>query len=391
MTWSYRVMRLDSTGHRILMFITGAAVLVGCAAIRTRLAREGSERGWAESRAQYIRRGQVWLGGDLESWLSQMRTLDLRAGPAGADAFAAEEVVRCGYLDAQPPLAGATPKFLCRRRHHGMVDTLKVKWGEENGEVYAEVASSRLLWALGFGTDAVYPVRVECSGCADDPWDDRRGQPGHVPPLFTPAVVERAFPGVTIEETREQGWQWDELNDIEAEDGGAPRAQVDALRLLGAFLQHRDNKASNQRLVCLPDSVTVERDGHRNCRRPFLLIIDLGSTFGGPAKIWTHKMDLDAWRRTPVWRDARRCIAYVDAEPAARDGLDNPRIGEPGRRFLAALLDGLDDAQLTALFTAARAEQRGGVENWVAVFKEKRRQIAQPVPEEPEFRCPERD
>jgi hypothetical protein len=384
-------MRLDSTGQRILTFVAGMAVLMSCTAIRARLEREGSERGWAERRTEYIRRGQVWLGGGLESWVHRMHTLDVLAGPPGADACAPEELVRCEYVDAQPPLAGATPKFLCRRRHRGMADTLKVKWGENNGEVYAEVASSRLLWALGFGTDAVYPVRVECTGCADDPWHERKAQPGHIPPLFAPAIVERAFPGVTIEETREQGWQWDELDDIDAQDGGAPRAQVDALRLLGAVLQHRDSKASNQRLVCLPDGVTVEPDGHRNCRLPFLLISDLGSTFGGPAKIWTHKMDLDAWRNTPVWHDARRCVAYVDAEPAARDGLDNPRIGEEGRRFLAALLDGLDDAQLTALFTAARAGQRGGVANWVAAFKEKRRQIAQPVPGEPEFRCPARD
>jgi hypothetical protein len=71
------------------------------------------------------------------------------------------------------------------------------------------------------------------------------------------------------------------------------------------------------------------------------------------------------------------------------DGLARPQIGEDGRRFLSALLRGLDHAQLVALFTAARAEDRGGVERWVAAFEARREQIVHPVPSEPRFRCPE--
>ena len=54
----------------------------------------------------------------------------------------------------------------------------------------------------------------------------------------------------------------------EPETGGAPRAHTDALRLLGAFIQHRDSKADNQRLVCLPDGVANAPDGRRDCRKP---------------------------------------------------------------------------------------------------------------------------
>ena len=43
-----------------------------------------------------------------------------------------------------------------------------------------------------------------------------------------------------------QGWAWWELKDV-----NAPRVDLDALRLLAVFLAHWDNKADNQRLVCM--------------------------------------------------------------------------------------------------------------------------------------------
>src|SRR5206468_4506725 len=50
----------------------------------------------------------------------------------------------------------------------------------------------------------------------------------------------------------EPGWAWWELKDSEA-----PRADLDALRLLAVFLAHWDNKAGNQRLVCLDPAPRV--------------------------------------------------------------------------------------------------------------------------------------
>ena len=41
---------------------------------------------------------------------------------------------------------------------------------------------------------------------------------------------------------------------VDPSKGGAPRAHVDALRLLAVFLAHWDNKAENQRLVCLSET-----------------------------------------------------------------------------------------------------------------------------------------
>lgn len=366
-----------------------AVLIAGCAVMRWSRRADHSWP-WKESRADYLGRSRVWLGKDVASWVHHVRGLDLRAGPPGRDAFRPEELVRCTYV--RPPAGhplGRTPKFLCRHDGADGDEVLKVKWGEDNGEVYAEVAATRLLWAIGFPTDRMYPVRVECRGCPADPWQGGESEPQSTR-RFMPAVVERQFPGVTIEEFEGQGWTWAELTHVDVAPEGAPRAHVDALKLLAAFLQHRDSKPDNQRLVCPPEAVVeVRNGGWKSCREPVALIQDPGSTFGGPAKVFTHKMALDAWTETPVWEDPRRCIANLSAELAATGGLEHPPIGDEGRRFLATLLDALDDRQLRTLFAVARADRRGGVAGWVTAFKQRREAVRRPVPSEPGFRCPQ--
>jgi hypothetical protein len=333
----------------------------------------------------YVRRSQVWLGGDLRSWLRHMRTLDLAAGPAGV---VPGTLVDCSYVEPKPgQFSGATPKFVCRAARDP-TDVVKVKYGADNGEIYAEVAGSRLMWALGFAADRIDPVRVRCAGCGDDPWRDPAPHPGRVV-VFDPATMEHQAAGRTIEQDPHQGWTWAEFDSIDPAAGGAPRAHTDAYRLLAAFVQHRDSKGDNQRLLCPPDALGHDANG-LTCRRPIAMIDDEGSFFGGSRwRVATYKMSLDAWEKRPVWADALRCIADVSGEWDAIEGLVRPQIGEEGRQFLAALLGGLDHRQLIALFTAARAEDRGGVDRWVAAFEARREQIVHPVPSEPRFRCPD--
>ena len=98
---------------------------------------------------------------------------------------------------------------------------MKVKYGEKNGEVYAEVAASRLLWALGFQADVMYPSRVTCRGCPADPFavsgaDWGRGKPKDVSTKeFDPAVIERES-GSAVEVPGYEGWAWPELDKISA-------------------------------------------------------------------------------------------------------------------------------------------------------------------------------
>jgi hypothetical protein len=320
-------------------------------------------------RTRAIARAHVWSRTDIPR-------MDMRVGPAGPGAFSPGAVIVCEYEEAK--LAGNSPKFSCRTSDD---DELKVKYGGTNGEVYAEVAASRLLWALGFGADAMYPVRIVCRGCPRELGGIAR-EDGHF--LFDPAVVERKAPWEELEFGRQIGWSWTELDLVDESAGGATRAQRDALTLLAVLLQHTDSKPQQQRIVCFTEPV---EEGE--CKRPFLMINDAGLMFGRAS--WTNTnvvsaVSLEAWSRVPIWKGETGCIGNL---PRSLTGtLHNPIISEDGRRFLASLLVQLTDAQLHDLFDVARfhlrprSPERGrsgfpAIQEWVDAFKEKRRQIVE--------------
>jgi hypothetical protein len=300
--------------------------------------------------------------------------MDIKAGPSRPDRFPFRATITCDY-DSRD-LSGASPKFACEV---GDEDELKVKFGGGNAEVYAEVAATRLLWALGFGADTMYPVRVICRGCPSTLAGIARDNDEWV---FDPATIERKLPG--REFPGEEGWAWRELESVREEQGGAPRAHRDALKLLAVFLQHTDTKPQQQRLLCrdeLPDDAD-----EKTCRQPLMMINDLGLTFGraNTFNVNEKAMNLVEWSATPIWKGDSGCVGNL---PKSFSGtLDNPVISEAGRRFLAGLLNQLTDAQLQDLFATARVtlrlrdpqKARSGfstVDEWVSAFKHKRAQI----------------
>ena len=143
-------------------------------------------------RAATLQRARVWQPIDT-------RSLNLAAGPPLPSAERIGEVTTCRFVFPDKPLTGNTPKFRCEVRPD---DVVKVKYGKKNGEVYAEIAASRLFWALGFKADRMYPTRVSCQGCPTDPFaaskaDWHGGKPAHVGQfVFDPAAVERSLPRV---------------------------------------------------------------------------------------------------------------------------------------------------------------------------------------------------
>jgi len=252
-----------------------------------------------------------------------------------------------------------------------------VKFGRENGEVYAEVAATRLFWALGFPADRMYPVRIVCTGCPPLP----DAVPEGAALLFDPSSIERKLSGWSIETSPESGWAWPELDTVDERAGGAPSAQRDALKLLAVFVQHTDSKPSQQRLLCA-DAKPAE--GHGFCAHPLMMVNDLGQTFGR-SNLFNRdhlgSVNLERWSASHVWSDARLCVG--DLPPTQTGTLDNPRISEAGRKFLSDLLMQLSDDQVRALFDVARfAERKEGdrrpasVDDWVDAFKKKRGEIA---------------
>lgn len=306
--------------------------------------------------------------------------MDLMAGPQGPGAFAPGQTVTCDYTERD--MNGLSPKFSCLidDKNH---DVVKVKYGRDNPEVYGEVLGTRLLWALGFGADRMYPVRVICRGCPASI------KSGDVLPsgerLFDPATIERKAAGRTIESWRDQGWSWLEIDQVDAQAGGATRAQIDALKLLAVIIQHSDSKPEQQRLVCLDPKSEQAPESH--CAHPFMLIQDLGRTFGHSALLFRTRsnVNLQGWAGAKVWTGGKGCVGNLNKPFLGT--LERPVISEEGRQFLTNLLEQLTDAQLHDLFMAARVTLRSSapnrgeapgatVEDWVAAFKHKRQEVA---------------
>ncbi|HEY8039022.1 MAG TPA: hypothetical protein VIF15_04480 [Polyangiaceae bacterium] len=344
-----------------------------------------------EERDRYLRQARLFDDVDPSR-------RDLLEGPPSPDGARFDAPLVCDFVEPsleRVPAAGTTPKFFCRLEG-GDGTMVKVKYGRSNREIYGEVLASRLLWAVGVASDADYPVRMRCRGCPVEPWLAYRDFPRPDPSprglrTIDDAVVQRLYPGVVLQEHVDQGWSFDDLDAIDARAGGAPRAQVDAFRLLAAFIAHGDDKHENQRLVCPLEAL----DAAGRCRAPRLLIADLGSTFGRGANTLGFidggsRPTFAAWSTLPMWEDRGACRAHR----AARETDGDPPVSEAGRRFLAARLSALTPRQIRDLFTAARIERLGEttrdpdgrerpvtVEDWSVAFERRRAEIV-------EARCP---
>jgi hypothetical protein len=180
-------------------------------------------------------------------------------------------------------------------------------------------------------------------------------------------------------------WSWKELDTIDEEAGGAPLAHRDALKLMAVFIQHTDTKPQQQRLLCLGvDEVPADAE----CARPFMLIQDVGVTFGRANRFNENtpgSVNFAGWSSTPIWTaPTGACIGNL---PKSFTGtLGEPVISEQGRKFLADLLQQLSDTQIRDLFDAGRVtlrvrdpgSARSGfptLDEWVAAFKQKRDEI----------------
>jgi hypothetical protein len=323
------------------------------------------------TRLEIIRRAQVWSP-------TPVARMDFRTGPAGPGAFPPDAVVPCDYAGASE--TGHSPKFNCEIAGS---DKVKVKYGRDNGEVYAEVAATRLFWALGFAADREYPVRIVCRRCPAN----LHGQPsGRGTFEFPVAIIERKVAGREIALRDRVGWTWPELDLVDEKAGGAPRSQLDALKLLAVLVQHTDSKSEQQRLICVGEEHGKEKETD-GCARPVAMVNDLGLTFGRANEYNRNavgSVNLAQWSRTPVWTADSGCVGNITRSSTGT--LDHPRISEDGRRFLAELLLQLSDTQLVDLFASAHFESRTAasdghsaapdVSEWVAAFKTKREAIA---------------
>jgi hypothetical protein len=338
--------------------------------VNTTSATQTAQNRWtAKARLDAIRRAGIWTETDIPM-------MNVKAGPRGPFAYDHEETVECDYAQ-RPRGIGSTLKFRCAL---STGHQLKVRYGVHNGEVYGQIAATRLLWALGFGANRMYPVKVVCRGCASDPWD--QGAASQATTMFDPATIDEKMAGTTLELKVDEGWSWKELNLVSTEAGGAPELQRDALKLLAVLIQHGSNKSPNQRILCVDEQADHEAPNSDSavCAHPLMMLTDVGKTFGRANafdKATVSSVNFSEWSRMPVWKESTSgCVGNL---PRSWTGtLDHPLIGEPGRAFLANLLSQLTDSQLHDIFEVARFTRRdpgATVDDWVNAFKRKRAEI----------------
>lgn len=312
-----------------------------------------------------LRRASVWAG----------------THPRHVGNLLAESPATCRFISTPP--TGTSAKFDCMLRNG---ERVKVKYGR-NPEIHAEFAATRLLAALGFPADDVVIVpRLRCYGCPRFPFLATQllalssavaflGPHGHANGYseFQWVAVEHKFPAAPIEVPGQDGWGWWELKYSQA-----PRADVDALRLVAMFLAHWDNKADNQRLVCMDEP---PRAFDQPCSHPLLMIQDLGATFG------PRKVNLTGWRQAPVWADRRMCTISMRAFPWEGGTFPDVRISEAGRAQLARRLAALEEDWIRALFREARfpdyhsgTDDVSDLDEWTSAFRHRVDQIVRAAP-----------
>ena len=329
--------------------------------------REAKER----ARDKAIRAARVWMDPEIA-----IEEADLRSG--NDPYLGLGDEITCDYVDTH--LGGSVPKFLCSLADGELI---KVKFGpldaDSTREIPAEVAASRLLRVLGFGADRMYLVRrVHCRGCPLSLKDadrdggnldfaeryERRGGSGHE--IFEWVSVERRMEGRRIQASDDEGWSWrDDLPRVDTMlPDSSSRGALDAFRLLMSFIESVDSKASNQRLMCLPGGFSEAAPGE--CSRPFMMVHDLGATFGKPGafSVSRAKFRLGGWQTQDVWKEAGSCTTGPDH--GLKYTFDAYPISEEGRQFLAGLLNRLSLRQIGDLFRGVRAAAYadGGAEDF---------------------------
>lgn len=346
------------------------------------------------SRSDYLEKGQVWVKRDIQH-------VNILHGPDSSNPIAPGSEIQCKYVEWKEPPVGATQKFYCALDSGEVV---RIKYGLDNKEIFAEVIASRLFWVLGFSPDEVYSVKVVCKGCPEkNPFKPEKDEK-RIDRTFDTATMEGKYAGYTIEDKEDQGWTWKELEKVDAGKGGASGDQVNALVLLAVFVQHGDNKPQQQRIVCGKNDVKFSSDNKTaECSRPLLMVQDLGATFGRADQSTSKnaKFDYELWSDEPIWnksketeyfkRTGRRvCIGdLTGSKSAGPEGLTDPVITEGGRKFLADELMKLSDAQIRDLFSSVPVDKAGEtikvdgkerpvtVDDWAAAFKTKRQEIVE--------------
>ena len=221
-------------------------------------------------RAEAERSAKVWRAPDpdYDPVLGYSVSKGPRRGAPAVDANGIALPFICTANKDPNPGAGTTPKFHCSvagmTESDGDLIRYKIKphfkgqtKDKRNGEIYGEFLSSRFSKALGFFADDEWVADVTCRDCEKSL---TRGFQGASFSPFQPAAgIELDIGrGIDVKCNNKDGAAIaDALSKLQ--QGGAPRAELDAFKLWLAFIDHGDTKTDNQKFACLDSTKEPRR------------------------------------------------------------------------------------------------------------------------------------
>ena|SRR2546423_3906393 len=345
----------------------------------------------SEERARAEQSAKVWQepDPDYDPVLGYSTKDGPRLGAPPVESTGIAKLVNCVANKDPHPGQGTTPKFHCSVP--GVVDEegnlirYKVKphfkgqaLNKRNGEIYGEFLSSRFSKALGFFADDEWVADVNCPDCEKSL--TRSFQGASFNPFQPAAGIElRLGKGIDVDcNAKDSAAIAGALSKLL--QGGAPRAEIDALKLWLAFIDHGDTKTDNQKFSCLKWKKNANNTLSCEPGQAVYYVSDMGSTFGY-AKSSEKKATLSAWRgKDPIKVSKGRCTSSAKS-------IGDSNISEAGRQLLAKGLQRLLDAEqsdhlITRVFRASRNSERDEPpEAWTAEFVRKARTII-------DARCP---
>jgi len=190
--------------------------------------------------------------------------------------------------------ASLYPRNDDKNEHEIKADRFKIKYlkppypdhNPRFNEVFTAVATTRIMWLLGFPADHVYPAgAANCVGCSDDPFGrklaDNKASIKDAPANFKVVNAERELPWDQINAQDDGTWSWTDAAKFysDGEWTHQQKVEYDAYRLALGLIHYYNALPQQNRLDCAEWEPEVA--GHSKvCRKPMIYVHDLGSTFG---------------------------------------------------------------------------------------------------------------
>jgi hypothetical protein len=172
---------------------------------------------------------------------------------------------------------------------HFKIKYLKPPYPDHNprfNEVFTAVATTRIMWVLGFPADHVYPAGgASCIGCTDDPFGrklaDNKASLQEAPAVFKIVNAERDLPWDQINPEDDETWSWTDAAKFysDGEWTHQQKVEFDAYRLALGLIHYYNALPQQNRLVCAEWEPAAAGHG-KVCGKPVIYVHDLGSTFG---------------------------------------------------------------------------------------------------------------